>query len=100
MGSKLFNGNFCLIDFRPPVPGIHYRFKAMFCRDRENSAWLDCQRSDTAEEEWVLFGQELSDNEIIRIMEQRWFSPLKRFKDPLPRPLANNSVVLFDPEEL
>jgi hypothetical protein len=96
MACNLFNGNFGLIDFRPPAPGIHYCFKAMFCRERENAAWLDCQRGDTAEEEWVLFGQELSDNDIIRIMEQRWFAPLKRFKDPLPRPLANNSIVMFE----
>jgi hypothetical protein len=96
LGSDYFKGNFCLIDFRPPQAGLHYRFKAMFCKDRENAAWLDCHRGDTADEEWVLFGQELSDNDIIRIMEQRWYIPLKKFSKPLPRPLANKSMVMFE----
>jgi hypothetical protein len=96
LSCEFYQGNFGLIDFRPPVPGIHYRFKAMFCQDRDNAAWLACQREDTADEEWVLFGQELSDNDIIRVMEQRWFVPLKNFKKPLPRPLENNSTVMFE----
>jgi hypothetical protein len=95
LGSDFYKGNFGLIDFRPPVAGIHYRFKAMFCRDRENAAWMACNREDTADEEWVLFGQELTDSEIIQIMEQRWFVPLKKFKQPLKRPLENNAVVMF-----
>jgi hypothetical protein len=72
LGSNHFQGNLCLIDFRPPVAGTNYRFTAMFCRDRENAAWIVCKRSDTADEEWVLFGQELTDDEIVRIMEQHW----------------------------
>jgi hypothetical protein len=68
----------------------------MFCKDRENAAWLDCKRSDTADEELVLFGLELSDADIVRIMEQRWYVPLKSFKEKLPRPLENNSVVMFE----
>jgi hypothetical protein len=95
LGSDYFKGNLCLIDFRPPQAGLHYRFKAMFCQDRDNTAWLVCKRNDTADEEWVLFGQELSDMDIVRIMEQRWYTPLKRLKDKLPRPLENNSIVMF-----
>jgi hypothetical protein len=96
LGSEYFKCNLGLMDFRPPQAGIHYRLKAMFCKDRENAAWLDCKRSDTADEEWVLFGLELSDAEIIRVMEQRWYVPLKSFEEKLPRPLENNSVVMFE----
>jgi hypothetical protein len=96
LGSDYFKGNLGLIDFRPPQAGLHYRFKAMFCQDRENAAWIDCKRSDTADEEWVLFGQELSDNDIVRIMEIRWYVPLKKLKEKLPRPLENNSIVMFE----
>jgi hypothetical protein len=96
LGSDYFKGNLGLIDFRPPRPGLHYRFKAMFCKDRESAAWLDCKRSDTADGEWVLFGQELSDPEIVTIMEQRWYVRLKKLKEKLPRPLENNSIVMFE----
>jgi hypothetical protein len=96
LGSDYFRGNLGLIEFRPPQPGTHYRLKAMFCRDRENAAWMDCKRSDSADEELVLFGQELSDSDIIRLMEQRWNVPLKKFKKELSRPLENNSVVMFE----
>jgi hypothetical protein len=76
LGSDYFKCNLGLMDFQPPKPGNHYRLKAMVCQDRENAAWLDCRRSDTIDEEWVLFGLELSDADIIRVMEQRWFVPL------------------------
>jgi hypothetical protein len=29
-------------------------------------------------------------------MEQRWYKPLKKFPKPLPRPLENNSIVMFE----
>jgi hypothetical protein len=93
MGSNHFEGNLCLTEFRPPTDGLNYRFKAMYCHDRDNASWLVCKRSDSADEESVLFGQELSDDEITRIMEDRWYVPLKKVK--IPRPLENNSTVMF-----
>jgi hypothetical protein len=44
----------------------------MYCRDRDNATWIACKRSDTADEEWVLFGDELSDGDITKIMEDQW----------------------------
>jgi hypothetical protein len=95
LGSNHFKGNLGLIDFKPPVSGTHYRIKAMCCRDRDNAAWIDCRRSDSADEEWVLFGQELTDDEIVRVMEDRWYTPLKKLKEKVPRPLENNSTIMF-----
>jgi hypothetical protein len=42
----------------------------------------------------VLFGDELSDGDITKIMEDRWFVPLKKIKTV--RPLVNNSAICFE----
>jgi hypothetical protein len=93
MGCNHFQSNVCLTDFHAPTPGTNDRFKAMYCRDRDNASWIVCKRSDTADEEWVLFGQELTDEEIVRVMEDRWYTPLKKIKTK--RPLENNSLIMF-----
>jgi hypothetical protein len=87
-GMATFDGNVCLTDFHPPSQDTTYRFKATYCRDRDNATWINFKRSDTADEEWVLFGDELSDGDITKIMEDRWFVPLKKIKTV--RPLENN----------
>jgi hypothetical protein len=94
MGINHFNCNVCLTEFRPPSPSLNYRFKAMYCRDRDNASWINCKRSDTADEEWVLFGLELTDEQIVTIMEDRWFTPLKKIQKT-QRPLENNSTIMF-----
>jgi hypothetical protein len=65
----------------------------MYFKDRDNAVWTKCDRTDSADEEWVLFGQELSDADIVRIMEDRWFAPLKSIK--IVRPMENNQVLHF-----
>jgi hypothetical protein len=83
-----FKGNY--IAKRVPSD-LTYRFKSMFCRDREDAVWTKCDRTDSADEEWVLFGQELSDADITRIMEDRWLTPLERVHTI--RPMENNQVL-------
>jgi hypothetical protein len=56
LGCEEFQGVVGLIDFRPPTKDLTYRFKSMFCRDREDAVWTKCDRTDSADEEWVLFG--------------------------------------------
>jgi hypothetical protein len=56
IGGAHFEGNVCLFEFRPPTMDLTYRFKAMFCRNREEAARICCDRKDSADEEWVLFG--------------------------------------------
>jgi hypothetical protein len=61
MGGIQFEGNVGLIEFRPPTTDLTYRFKAMHCKNREEAVWTKCDRTDSGDEEWALFGQELSD---------------------------------------
>jgi hypothetical protein len=93
LGCEEFQGTVGLIEFRPPSKDLTYRFKAMYCRDRDDAAWTKCDRTDSADEEWVLLGQELSDAEITRIMEERWFTPLKTVHPD--RPMEQNQVLHF-----
>jgi hypothetical protein len=69
MGGAHFDGNICLFEFRPPTTDTTYRFKAMYCRNRQEAVCICCDRTDSSDEEWVLFGRELSDEDITRIME-------------------------------
>jgi hypothetical protein len=93
LGGAQFDGNVGLIEFRPPTRDLTYRFKAMYCKNRENAGWTKCDRTDSGDEEWVLFGQELSDADITRIMEDRWYVPLKSIKTT--RPMENNQTLTF-----
>jgi hypothetical protein len=85
-GGNQFQGNLCLTDFRSPTEGVTYR--------NDTAAWIVCKRNDTADEEWDLFGQELTDEQITHIMEDRWYVPLKKVKPK--RPLENNSIIMFE----
>jgi hypothetical protein len=71
LGCHEYQGNVALVDFRPQAEDFLYRFKAMYCQDRESAVWTKCGRTDSADEKWVLFGQELSDSDIILVMEAR-----------------------------
>jgi hypothetical protein len=88
-----YQGCVGLIDLPLPSEDISYKFKAMYCRDRENAAWIRCDRTDTVDEEWILFGQEISDLETTKVMEERWITPLKITKPS--RPLENNQAIHF-----
>jgi hypothetical protein len=55
LGGVQFEGNVGLIEFHPPKTDLTYRFKAMFCQNRENAVWTKCDRTDSGDEEWVLF---------------------------------------------
>jgi hypothetical protein len=93
IGCKEIGANIALIDFQLPEKDVSYRSKAMFCQDRDNSVWVRCERTNSAEEECVLFGPEMSDADVTRAMEGRWQLPLKLTK--LQRPLENNQVLSF-----
>jgi hypothetical protein len=82
-----------LIEFTHPEQDVIYRFNAMYCRDRDNAACIRCDRIDTAGEEWVLFGRELTEMEITKIMEERWLTPLKITKPEMP--LENTQEIHF-----
>jgi hypothetical protein len=93
MGGVEFDGNVGLIEFNSPKTDLTYRFKAMYCQNRETAVWTRCDRTDSGDEECVLFGQELSDADITRIMEDRWYTPLKMIKTT--RPMENNQTLTF-----
>jgi hypothetical protein len=93
MARDEFKGNVGLIAFSSPIGGCSYKFKAMYCPDRENAAWVRCARTDSNNEDWALLGQELSDKEITKITEDRLYTPLKT--EHPPRPLTNDQTVMF-----
>jgi hypothetical protein len=68
IGRDYFGGNVALIDFPTPLQD---KFKAMYFQDPDNAAWTRCDRTDMADEEWILTGQEFSDLEITKIVEER-----------------------------
>jgi hypothetical protein len=92
-GCDFYNGNVVLIECPPPMTDVSYKFKTMFCHDRENAASVKCDRTDTVDEEWILLGQELSDVEITRILEDRWMTSVLISK-PI-RPLVNDMTIHF-----
>jgi hypothetical protein len=65
----------------------------MYCKNRDEAVCICCDRTDSSDEEWISFGQELSDEDITRIMEDRWYVPLKKIKTT--RPIENNQTLHF-----
>jgi hypothetical protein len=59
----------------------------------EQRIWAKCDRTDTSDEKWVLFGQELSGADITRIMEERWYTPLRMIH--VPEPMENSQTIHF-----